>query len=64
MSVDRTAESRPAAGRPTAGIDWTSIDHAIAIVESDGMQRDRFAVAHGAVDLRRLVTRLHPSRCQ
>jgi hypothetical protein len=60
MSVDQNAESRPAeAGRVTAGIDWASADHAVAIVDGAGVARDRFVVAHRAADLRRLVTRLH-----
>ena len=64
MSVDQDSESRPAesrsgAGRLTAGIDWASTDHAVAIVDSAGVRQDRFVVAHRAADLRRLVTRLH-----
>ncbi len=62
MSVDQNNGSkpvRPAAGRLTAGIDWASADHAVAILGSGGIARDRFVVAHRAADLRRLVTRLH-----
>ncbi len=63
MSVDQNAESRPVAepvaGRLTAGIDWASADHAVPILDSGGIARDRFVVAHRAADLRRLVTRLH-----
>ncbi|MDT5092242.1 MAG: hypothetical protein QOH60_1605 [Mycobacterium sp.] len=45
-------------GRVTAGIDWASADHAVAIVDADGVQCDRFSVEHRAADLRRLVNRL------
>ena len=59
MSVDQNAESGPAeSGRVTAGIDWASADHAVAVVDGAGVARDRFVVAHRAADLRRLVTRL------
>jgi hypothetical protein len=49
-----------------AGIDWASADHAIAIVDDEGVPVDRFTVEHRASsiehragDLRRLVARLH-----
>jgi transposase len=63
MSVDQDAESGPAepgppAVRCTAGIDWASADHAVAVVDGAGVARDRFVVAHRAADLRRLVARL------
>jgi transposase len=45
-------------GRVTAGIDWASADHAVAIVDAAGVQCDRFSVEHRAADLRRLVNRL------
>jgi transposase len=56
MSVGQNAGSRPA-GR-TAGIDWASADHAVAVVDDAGVARERFVVAHRAGDLRRLVIRL------
>jgi transposase len=64
MSVDQDGEFRPgksraAAERLTAGVDWASTDHAVAVVDGRGVARDRFVVAHRAADLRRLVTRLH-----
>jgi transposase len=55
MEDERLEENR----RPTAGIDWASTDHAVAVVDAHGVQRDRFVVAHTASALRRLVGRLH-----
>lgn len=55
MSVEQDEQ----AGRVTAGIDWASEDHAVAIVDVTGVLRERFSVAHRATDLRRLVARLH-----
>ena len=55
MSVE---QERPW-GRVTAGIDWASEDHWVAIVDDRGRAVERFAVAHTAPDLRRLVQRLH-----
>jgi transposase len=69
MSVEQTARARRApaqvvasvTGRVTAGIDWASKDHAVAVVDEQGRPVDRFSVAHTGPDLRRLVTRLR--RC-
>jgi hypothetical protein len=62
MSVEQNLHTGPAAApagvRMTAGIDWASADHAVAIVDGAGVTRDRFCVAHRATELRRLVTRL------
>jgi transposase len=44
--------------RPTAGVDWATADHAVAIVGHDGEQTARFSVAHDAAGLRALVRRL------
>jgi transposase len=55
MSVEQDEQ----AGRVTAGIDWASEDHAVAIVDVTGVLRERFSVARRAADLRRLVARLH-----
>jgi transposase len=55
MEDERLEENR----LPTAGIDWASADHAVAVVDAAGVQRDRFTVAHTASGLRRLVGRLH-----
>ncbi|MCA1671011.1 MAG: IS110 family transposase [Actinobacteria bacterium] len=48
----------PAPSRPTAGVDWASADHAVAIVDPDGEQTARFPVAHDAAGLRTLVCKL------
>jgi transposase len=42
----------------TAGIDWASADHAVAVVDAAGVQRDRFLVPHTGTGLRQLVRRL------
>jgi hypothetical protein len=39
MSVEQNAESGPAAGRLTAGIDWASTDHVVAVVDGAGVAR-------------------------
>jgi transposase len=54
MSVEQQNRS----GRVRAGIDWASTDHAVAVVDDDGLQIDRFTVEHRAGDLHRLTTRL------
>ncbi|MQA14217.1 MAG: transposase, partial [Pseudonocardiaceae bacterium] len=41
--------------RPTAGVDWASEDHAVAVVDHDGEQTHRFSVAHDAAGLRTLI---------
>jgi transposase len=43
---------------PTAGIDWASTDHAVSVVDHDGIQVERFTVAHTAPGLRQLTRRL------
>jgi len=53
-----SVEHEQSAGRVTAGIDWASEDHAVAIVDDAGVAVDRFQVAHTAPELRRLVSRL------
>ena len=45
-------------GRVTAGIDWASEEHAVAIVSGPGRPVDRFCIAHTGPDLRRLIARL------
>ncbi|WP_353952153.1 transposase [Knoellia sp. S7-12] len=44
---------------PTAGIDWASTEHAVAVVDGGGVQLQRFTIAHTAPGLRDLVRRLH-----
>jgi transposase len=61
MSVTETAagvDSGVEPPRPTAGVDWASADHAVAVVDRDGEQISRFSVAHDAAGLRTLVKRL------
>ena len=43
---------------PTAGIDWASTEHAVAVVDGGGVQLDRFTIAHTTPGLRELVRRL------
>jgi transposase len=45
-------------GAPTAGIDWASGDHAVAIVDDQGVQLQRATVPHTAAGLARLLTLL------
>jgi transposase len=54
MSVTDPTE----AARPTAGVDWATTDHAVAIVDPDGEQTHRFSITHDAAGLRTLVKRL------
>ncbi|MGI8675871.1 MAG: IS110 family transposase [Nocardioidaceae bacterium] len=43
---------------PTAGVDWASTEHAVAVVDPCGGQLERFTVAHTTAGLRELVRRL------
>ena len=43
---------------PTAGLDWASTEHAVAVVDPGGIQLERFTVAHTTPGLRHLVARL------
>lgn len=45
-------------GGVTAGLDWTTDDHVVAIVDSVGEVVQRFTVPHTAAGLRELVRRL------
>jgi hypothetical protein len=62
MSVEQMMGSRRApaqvTGRVTAGIDWASEQHAVAIVDDQGRPVDRFGIAHTGPELRRLIARL------
>ena len=61
--------SRPAApphvlpahppGEVTAGLDWATTDHAIAVVDHTGQAVEQFIVAADGAGLRELVHRLH-----
>jgi transposase len=48
----------PTTARSTAGVDWASADHAVAIVDPDGEQTGRFSVARDKAGLRTMVGRL------
>ncbi len=50
-------EPEPTAA-PTAGIDWASTEHAVAVVDAHGTEQERFVVAHTGPGLRQLVRRL------
>lgn len=68
MSVDTIHPPRPArqadtttaraAAEPTAGIDWASDEHAVAVVDANGVQLGRATVAHTKSGLNHLVTML------
>src|SRR5215469_889272 len=45
-------------GSVTAGLDWATEDHVVAIVDSTGQVVTRFTVPHTAAGLRELVHRL------
>jgi transposase len=47
-----------APGGVTAGLDWATDDHAVAIVDTSGQVVTRFTVPHTAAGLRELVSRL------
>ena len=51
MSVGHDSSMR----RPTAGIDWASTEHALAIVGPDGVEVHRMLVEHTAAGLRKLL---------
>jgi transposase len=57
MSVEHDV-SPEKASRVTAGIDWASTEHAVAVVDAHGTQQDRFTVTHTVTGLRQLVGRL------
>jgi hypothetical protein len=58
MSVEQTDPGSRVPARVTAGIDWASDEHAVAVVDEQGLPVDRFSVAHTAPGLRRLIARL------
>ncbi|HEY6744376.1 MAG TPA: IS110 family transposase [Mycobacteriales bacterium] len=56
MSVaDSVGPGRP---RSTAGVDWASEDHAVSVVDAQGVELERFGVEHTAAGLLRLTDRL------
>ena len=44
--------------RPTAGLDWASTDHVVAVVGPDGAELDRFGITHSKAGLATLCRRL------
>ena len=48
----------PGSPRPTAGLDWASTDHAVAVVGPDGAELDRFGITHSRAGLATLCRRL------
>jgi transposase len=51
---DRAEDPAP----PTAGIDWASTDHAVAVLDHGGVQIQRFTITHTAAGLGQLTQRL------
>ena len=60
MSVaESVGPGRPGStARSTAGVDWASEDHAVSVVDAQGVELERFGVEHTAAGLRRLTDRL------
>ena len=58
MSVEQDPQAGRASSTVTAGIDWASEDHAVAIVDEHGRPVERFSVTHTTPGLRRLIARL------
>ena len=54
MSVSTIGSTRPE-GAATAGIDWASSEHAVAVVDAHGVQLQRAVVTHTAAGLTQLV---------
>jgi transposase len=48
----------PAAPRPTAGLDWASTDHVVAVVGADGAELHRFGITHSKAGLKSLCRQL------
>jgi transposase len=55
---DQADPAQAPAVAPTAGIDWASTEHAVAIVDDRGVELERFTIAHTTPGLRQLVRRL------
>jgi transposase len=58
MEYARMELPATAPGGVTAGIDWSSVDHAVCVVDAAGKAVARFTVAHTAPGLADLVRRL------
>jgi hypothetical protein len=50
-----SVEHHPSMRRPTAGVDWASTEHALAIVDPDGVEVQRMIVELTAAGLRKLL---------
>ncbi len=48
----------PVPPHPTAGVDWATDDHAVAVVAPDGEPIARFPITHNATGLRTMVRKL------
>jgi transposase len=57
MSLNDAGDLRPVPP-PTGGVDWASTDHAVAIVDADGQQTNRFPIAHDRAGLAAMTRRL------
>jgi len=59
MEDSMSVEYQPPLGRedqhPTAGIDWASTEHVVAVVGPDGVEIARVTIAHTAAGIRRLL---------
>jgi Transposase len=55
MKYARVTRPEAAPGALSAGIDWSSADHAVCIVDMAGAVVSRFTVAHTAEGLRALI---------
>jgi transposase len=58
MSVEHDPTGRREAGHITVGIDLASAEHAVALVDANGVEVQRISVQHDAAGLRRLVRSL------
>src|SRR5262245_25767491 len=58
MIDQHDASPEPSLPAPTAGIDWASSEHAVAVVDAHGGQVERFTVKHTTTGLRQLTRRL------
>jgi transposase len=58
MSVTENIGPGRPTGRPTAGVDWASEEHAVSVVGPHGVELERFTVEHTAAGIARLLSRL------
>ena len=55
MQSAPTTLPRTPDGGLTSGIDWASTDHAVAVVNTDGLEVDRFITEHNQAGLRAMT---------